>query len=200
MKPAHHPSLPRFIKSVVDVELLPTDRPHIALFGRSNVGKSTLLNTLTKIKISKTSSTPGRTQMVNMFEMEPKWYLVDMPGYGYAKASKDTRQKLEDLILAYLNASPPLALVCLIIDARRGEPTDLDREMIEGLNEHGFPFVLVLNKIDTLTRQEIQTMMTKLSQEFQPAQLIPFSSKTNVGREALLHAIHQSLRSHQKSS
>src|SRR5690349_474674 len=115
-----------FLKSAPHIEDLPeSNKPHIAFVGRSNVGKSSLLNDLAGTKgLAKVSSQPGRTQMVNLFDVDNRFFLVDLPGYGYAKASKTARDRYSDLIRDYLWQAHQIRLVVLVIDSRLG-PTDL---------------------------------------------------------------------------
>ncbi|MCL4142226.1 UNVERIFIED_CONTAM: hypothetical protein GTU68_051665, partial [Idotea baltica] len=128
----------------------PPDLPEFAFIGRSNVGKSSLINMLCGRKqIAKTSSTPGKTQLINHFLVDEQWYIVDLPGYGYAKVSKKERLKWKHFIDAYLINRPSLQCVLLLIDVRiPAQKSDI--EFANWLGEHGIPFVIVFTKSDKL--------------------------------------------------
>src|SRR5215207_7675651 len=139
----------KFICSNTTVEKCPeTLLPEYAFIGRSNVGKSSLINMLTNHKkLAKTSSFPGKTQLINHFMINNAWYLVDLPGYGWAKVSKESREKWSKMIRAYLQNRKNLACVFLLIDSRH-EPQKPDLEFINQLGTMGVPFVLVFTKTD----------------------------------------------------
>lgn len=142
-----------FVRSVVKVEDLPKDNfPEIAFVGRSNVGKSSLLNALMKKKLAYTSATPGKTREINYFRINQKFYFVDLPGYGYAKVSKAEHARWKELLEAYLQNRPQLKLCLLLIDARH--PTmENDKQMAEFLYFYGRRFAIVLTKMDKLKKQ-----------------------------------------------
>ncbi len=132
--------------------------PEIAFIGRSNVGKSSLINALTKQKaLAKVSNTPGRTQQLNFFRLADRFLLVDMPGYGYAKADKAAVADWNDLIDTYLRERPTLKRLCLLIDARHGLK-DNDRDFMETLREYAVPYVVALTKIDKLKKGELEAV------------------------------------------
>ena len=124
--------------------------PEFAFIGRSNVGKSSLINRLTNHgSLAKTSATPGKTQLINHFIINNNWYLVDLPGYGYAKASKVSRRKFSNLITDYIAHREQLTLLFVLLDARL-EPQAIDLDFINKLGEGGIPFALVFTKADKL--------------------------------------------------
>lgn len=184
-----------FIKSAIQIDDLPkSDKPHIAFVGRSNVGKSSLLNHLTGQKgLARESATPGRTQTINVFEVSNRYYLIDLPGYGYAKTSKEKRAGFGDMIRDYLWFAKHLKLVLLIIDARIG-PTDLDREMIAYLESGKIPFVMVVNKVDKLSHSEFIRAMQQLEATYPSTVLIPHSNVTGKGNGEINEVIAKALR------
>jgi GTP-binding protein len=145
-----------FIKSSAKTEQCPeSDRPEYAFVGRSNVGKSSLINLLTmKKKLAMTSENPGKTKLINHFLVDNTWYLVDLPGYGYAKVSKAERKTFEPLIKSYLLSRSNLACLFLLIDIRH-EPLEQDLEFIRFLGENMVAFNLVFTKADKLSEWEV---------------------------------------------
>ncbi len=141
-----------FVKSVVKIEDLPRDNfPEIAFVGRSNVGKSSLLNALMRKKLAYTSATPGKTREIHYFRINRKLYFVDLPGYGYAKVSKAEQARWKDLLETYLQNRPQLKLCLLLVDARH--PTmENDKQMAEFLYFYGRRFAIVLTKLDKLKK------------------------------------------------
>lgn len=132
------------------------EMPQFAFVGRSNVGKSSLINALTaRNKLAKTSSTPGRTRLINIFEINHEFYLVDLPGYGYAKASKTQQESWQSLIGGYLQFSGSLKRVFVLLDSRI-KPTEKDKQMLSYLYAFQIPFSIVLTKTDKLNRSELQ--------------------------------------------
>lgn len=146
-----------FVKSAADPKDAPADRlPQVAFAGRSNVGKSSLMNALLHRKnLVKTSVTPGKTQLLNFFLINERFYLVDLPGYGYARVPESEKKKWKGRIEGYMTGSPSLRGVVLLLDLRRA-PSPLDRMMVEWLAHHAIPFVLVGTKADKLSRSEEQ--------------------------------------------
>ncbi len=147
----------RFIKSAPDLQHCPEDGlPEIAMAGRSNVGKSSLINSLTKRKnLAKTSNTPGKTRMINYYLIENRFYLVDLPGYGFAKVSRKERNRWGKVMQEWFLKRTTLTLTLLLIDSRH-KPTALDSDMIEWLAGYRIPFALVLTKCDKLSNNKQQ--------------------------------------------
>lgn len=168
-----------------------TRLPEVAFAGRSNVGKSSLLNRLVRRKaFARVSRTPGRTREINFFEVNGTFVLADLPGYGYARISKDRRAEWRPLIEGYLRRSPTLRGVVLLIDSRR-DPSDDDLQMLDFLSEIGTPTIIAVTKIDKLSARERETRLRELTGllELDEDQVIPFSAHTGVGRDELASAI-----------
>ncbi|HPD53500.1 MAG: ribosome biogenesis GTP-binding protein YihA/YsxC [Bacteroidota bacterium] len=145
-----------FIVSNTSVAKCPAaDRPEFAFIGRSNVGKSSLINMLTVRKgLAKTSATPGKTQLINHFLVNNAWYLVDLPGYGYARTSQSTKAGWDKMIRDYLLKRENLMTVFVLVDVRH-EPQKIDVEFINWLGEQGVPFCIVFTKADKLSKQQV---------------------------------------------
>lgn len=143
-------------------QLPPTGLPEVAMAGRSNVGKSSLINALTgQGDLARTSNTPGRTQQINLFDLDDRLTLVDLPGYGFAQAPKDVVKRWTELVFAYLRGRPSLMRVCLLIDARHG-PKPIDEEVMDLLARAAVPFQPVLTKADLVRRAELEAQLTEL--------------------------------------
>lgn len=183
-----------FIVGAVGNGDLPTDDlAEVAFAGRSNVGKSSLINRLVqRKKVARTSSTPGKTQQLNYYRVNSRFYLVDLPGYGYVKGGVALRQKLGRLAETYLEERPQLRAVVQLVDARHG-PTDLDLSMIEWLRQQRRPFLLVFTKADKLTRNKLRQRFAQLDQENTLAGLsfVPFSAVSGQGIEDIWEWIVQ---------
>ena len=164
--------------------------PQIAFVGRSNVGKSSLINALTQRKeLAISSSTPGRTQQLNFFLINEEVYFVDLPGYGYARVGMKRLEKIRRMIMWYLEQSgAPLSLVVLIVDASVGLK-DFDKEMLSLLRENGLPFVVVANKSDKVKAKDKVKAERALLDGLGGADVIHFSAKTGKGKEDLLERI-----------
>lgn len=145
-----------FVISNTDVSKCPKESlPEYAFIGRSNVGKSSLINMLTgQNKLAKTSGRPGKTQLINHFKINENWFLVDLPGYGYAKVSKSLRQTFEDFIKNYFLLREQLVCTFILIDSRL-EPQKIDLEFMEFLGENSIPFCMVFTKTDKLTQSQL---------------------------------------------
>ena len=170
--------------------------PEYAFIGRSNVGKSSLINMLTQKKgLAKTSQTPGKTQLINHFLINEKWYIVDLPGYGYAKSSKSNRGEWERFIKYYLKNRESLQCVFVLIDSRV-PPQKVDLNFCFWLGEHSIPFLLVFTKADKQSKHKTAQTISAFNKEFLgffeevPRQFIT-SSETQDGREDLLSFIDQ---------
>ena len=171
----------------------PGTLPQVAFSGRSNVGKSSLINTLlrrTRAKIARVSATPGKTQALNFYRVNDRFFLVDLPGYGFARVPQATRDAWGSLIEGYLAGSRHLRGVVHLVDARHA-PTRHDRQMVAYLAEIGVPALIVMNKMDKLSRSERRKALDRAAEtlEVEEAQLVAFSSKTGEGRDELLEAI-----------
>lgn len=184
-----------FVISNSQVSKCPTTGlPEYAFIGRSNVGKSSLINMLTGKKgLAMTSQKPGKTQLINHFIINGAWYLVDLPGYGYARLSKDGREKLKTMIEDYTLERKELVCLFVLVDSRH-EPQKIDLEFIQWLGEEGVPFALVFTKADKLTKgrlaANLEAYKARLLEEWE--ELPPIfitSSEQQLGRDELLSYI-----------
>lgn len=184
----------KFVTSVADKsKILIDDKSQIAFVGRSNVGKSSLLNMLcNNSKLAKTSSTPGRTRLVNYFLINDSFYFVDLPGYGYAKASKGMVYGWQSLLEPYLLNNPKLKCVCVLVDIRH-DPTSQDEEMISFLNYYQIPYILIATKADKFGKSKIKPMANKVANYLKVASgnVYPVSSENGYGKEQLLTKLEQ---------
>ena len=147
-----------FVVSNSDASKCPAERiPEYAFIGRSNVGKSSLINSLTGHKsLAKTSSKPGKTQLINHFKINQNWFLVDLPGYGYARVSKSTKQVFQQFITDYFNTREQLVCAFVLIDIRH-EPQKIDLEFMAWMAENGVPFCIVFTKADKLGKTKVHS-------------------------------------------
>lgn len=169
----------------------PAELPEVAFAGRSNVGKSSLLNKLMKRKaFARVSNTPGRTREIHFFNVNREFVLADLPGYGYARISKERKAEWKPLIEGYLKDSPVLAGVVQLLDVRH-DPTEDDRQMLDFLAELGVPTLFALTKVDKLKKAEVAPRVKALcdSLGLDVDQVIPFSSQTGAGRDELASAL-----------
>lgn len=186
-----------FSISSATVSQCPKDtKPEYAFIGRSNVGKSSLINMLCNHKgLAKTSATPGKTLLINHFIINNEWYLVDLPGYGFAKRSKTQRDKLEQMISSYILQRRQLTNVFVLVDIRH-DPQQIDREFIDWLGKSGIPFAIIFTKADKLApskmNQQAEAYMSKLEDtwEILPPYFISSAEKA-YGRDEILDYIDQ---------
>lgn len=172
------------------------DKPEYAFIGRSNVGKSSLINKITGIKgLAKTSGKPGKTQLINHFIVNDEWYLVDLPGYGYASIPLKVKKKWETMISGYLQTRKNLLIIFVLIDVRHS-PQKKDIDFIENLAEHQMPFALIFTKSDKLTSRKLKENLAAyrkhLSESWEelPPNFVT-SSETGLGAEEILDFIEQ---------
>jgi len=184
----------RFVKSAKQANDFPKDRkPEIVFCGRSNSGKSSLLNALTNSEgLARTSSTPGRTQLINFFLVDGQTYYVDLPGYGYARAPKGIRDTWGEMIEGYLRNREQLKLAILLVDSRI-PPTDSDRTMKEWLDHFGIPNLIVLTKSDKISRNELTKALKQGAETLQTKEIIAFSAITDFGKDAILKKIRDAI-------
>ena len=185
----------KFISSSTSIKQCPQKEniPEYAFIGRSNVGKSSLINFLTNSKTAKISSTPGKTQLINHFLINKSWYLVDLPGYGYAKTSKQKRLEFNTFTKKYLLNRKNLICVFVLIDIRLS-PQKMDIEFINWLGYNEVPFIRVFSKCDKINKEKMQQIITQHEEilmkywETSPEYIIS-SSKRKLGRELILNKI-----------
>ena len=175
-----------------------SDLPEFAFIGRSNVGKSSLINTLTHVAgLARVSSTPGKTQLINIFTINGRWHLVDLPGYGYAKVGQKKRAKFSSAIADYLRNRPNLQGTFILIDARL-TPQTIDLEFIHWMISGGLPFILIFTKADKVSEGAVQANIDAFMSRLQemtddtPTMLVS-SSKTGKGRREILSLIDAAL-------
>lgn len=192
----------RFVISNTDVSKCPdTGMPEYAFIGRSNVGKSSLINMLTGRKsLAMTSAIPGKTMLINHFVVDDSWYIVDLPGYGYARRSREARGDIERIIKEYILRRDAMTCLFLLIDCRH-EPQKIDLEFIDFLGENGVPFALVFTKADKVTKTALarnveayKALLRETWEELPP--LFVTSSEAKTGREELLDYIDMINRSY----
>ena len=185
-----------FVISNTDINKCPADgKPEYAFIGRSNVGKSSLINMLAGRHIAMTSQTPGKTLLINHFIINNEWYLVDLPGYGYAKRDKATLRQIGTIIKSYISKRLSLTNLFVLIDIRH-EPQRVDMEFIEWLGENGIPFSIVFTKCDKLSQTKananIEAYMARLAEQWEelPRYFVS-SSENNIGKEEILDYIEE---------
>ena len=186
-----------FIKSAFQEDHYPPpDRPEIAFAGRSNVGKSSLINVLVnRKKIAKTSSRPGRTQALNFFKVEDRLYLVDLPGYGFARVPPRVKKSWSKMVETYFRKRSNLKAVVIILDIRR-DPSRGDMDLLDWLKQFGIEFILVLTKADKLSRNKCFVRMKSINIELEGIisdSPVIFSAKTREGREEIWGKIERAI-------
>lgn len=189
-----------FVASYPRESMCPTDgKPEFAFIGRSNVGKSSLINMLTDRKqLAKVSGTPGKTQLLNFFDVDTTWYLVDLPGYGYARTSKSQRSVFQKMIETYMKVRSTLALAFILIDIRH-PLQKIDSDFINWCGENQVPFALIFTKSDKITKNQVlghaNTILKELKKTWQelPPHFIT-SAETSAGKEDVLNYIGEVLK------
>jgi GTP-binding protein len=187
----------RFLASATDAAHFPAPSlPEVAFLGRSNVGKSSVINSLLNDKVARTSSTPGRTRSINFFEIrwpgrpQPELIFADLPGYGYAKISREISAEWPKFIEPYLADRPTLALCVSLIDANV-PPQQSDRQLLDFLSASGRNFLIIATKSDRMSNNQLRNALKKLKDEYPAAQMLAYSSKTDAGREDLWKVIRK---------
>jgi GTP-binding protein len=187
--------LARFMLSASDLTHFPSPGvPEIAFLGRSNVGKSSVINSLVGAKLARTSNTPGRTRSINFYEVRragqprPEMLFADLPGYGYAKVSREIAADWARFVDPYLHQRPALALCLALVDANI-PPQESDAQLLEFLSSKGRPHAIVATKCDRLSGNELQNAMRTLGQAYGGVPIIAFSAKTGTGKDELWQQI-----------
>jgi len=171
--------------------------PEVAFLGRSNVGKSSVINSLIGTKLARTSSTPGRTRSVNFFEIRwpgkprPELIFADLPGYGYAKISREVSREWPRFIEPYLNDRPTLALCLVLIDINV-PPQESDRQLLSFLNSSNREFLVIATKSDRLSNNQLSNAVGRMKDAYQAATVVAFSANTGAGRDTVWNRIRQS--------
>jgi GTP-binding protein len=198
--------LSRFMMSASDAARFPAAvLPEVAFLGRSNVGKSSVINSLVGSKVAKTSSTPGRTRSINFFEIrwagkpEPELIFTDLPGYGYAKISREISQQWPSFIDPYLKERSSLALCVVLVDVNV-PPQPGDRQLLDFLSGIGRPTLIVATKSDRQSGNQLRNSLQTLAQEYPHANVIPFSARTGEGREEVWRQIRSGVETHSRRS
>ncbi|RMA93035.1 ribosome biogenesis GTP-binding protein YihA/YsxC [Hydrogenothermus marinus] len=185
-----------FIKSAVKPEdYPPPDKPEVAIVGRSNVGKSSLINSLLNKKIAKVSATPGKTRLINFFKINDNFYFVDLPGYGYASVSKAERKKWQKMMDLYFQTRENLKLVILLVDSRH-KPTNLDFIMKEYLEALEIPYIVVGTKLDKLNQSEKAKAKKIIKEVLELDDTIPViltSAKEKINLDQVLFYVNQAI-------
>ena len=191
--------LARFMLSASDLTHFPPPSvPEIAFLGRSNVGKSSLINALVGAKLARTSNTPGRTRSINFFEVRragqprPELLFADLPGYGYAKISREISEDWARFVDPYLHQRPSLALCMALVDSNI-PPQESDGQLLEFLTTRGRPHAIVATKCDRLSGNQLAQAMRKLGEAYGAVPIVAFSAKTGTGKEELWRQIRASI-------
>jgi GTP-binding protein len=194
--------LARFMMAATDANQFPAPSvPEIAFLGRSNVGKSSVINSLLGTKIAKTSSTPGRTRSINFFEIRwpgkpaPELIFADLPGYGYAKISREISSQWPSFVDPYLQGRPCLALCLALVDVNV-PPQASDGQLLDFLSASGRSLLIVATKADRLSSNQLRNSLETLKREYPMARVVAYSAKTGAGREELWQEIRQAVENH----
>ncbi len=190
--------------SAVNVEHFPAPAvPEVAFLGRSNVGKSSVINSLLGAKIAKTSSTPGRTRSINFFEVRwpgkpnPEVVFADLPGYGYSRVPREVSSQWSGFIEPYLKERRSLALCLALVDLNV-PPQESDKQLLEYLRSEGRPFLMVGTKADKLSGNTLRKSLDAFTQEIPDLRIVPYSARTGLGRDDLWREIRSAAESHGK--
>ena len=193
--------LARFMMAATDASQFPAPAlPEVAFLGRSNVGKSSVINSLLAAKVAKTSSTPGRTRSINFFEIRwpgkprPELIFSDLPGYGYARVAREISQQWPGFVEPYLRERPCLALCLALVDVNV-PPQASDRQLLEFLSASGRPFLIVATKSDRLSANQLRNSLQTLTQEHPGIRIVPYSARLRTGREELWQEIRLAVES-----
>ncbi|MGI6369058.1 MAG: YihA family ribosome biogenesis GTP-binding protein [Ignavibacteria bacterium] len=187
-----------FIKGAVAPDQFPElNLPEVGFIGRSNVGKSSLINSIVMRKnLARISSTPGKTREINFFLVQEKWVLVDMPGYGYAAVGKSHRKKWAILNNIYIQERKPLKFVCILIDGRH-DPMPIDLELIENLENIGRKYLIILTKCDKISKKNIVARKEQIENIVSLCnhciEVLPYSTVSNLGRNELIGIIKKNI-------
>src|SRR5260370_21588663 len=197
--------LSRFMTAATHVDRFPAPAvPEVAFLGRSNVGKSSVINSLLGSKIAKTSSTPGRTRSINFFEVrwpgkpQPEVVFADLPGYGYSRVSREVSGQWSSFVDPYLNERRCLALCLALVDLNV-PPQESDRQLLEYLKSAARPFLMVGTKADKLSGNQLRMVLAHLSQTVPDLRIVPYSARTGSGREELWREIRSAIEGHVSS-
>jgi GTP-binding protein len=191
--------LARFMLAATDAAHFPAPvLPEVAFLGRSNVGKSSVINSLVGAKLAKTSSTPGRTRSINFYELrwpgkpQPEMIFTDLPGYGYAKISREISSQWPSFIEPYLKERPCLALCLVLIDVNV-PPQESDQQLAEFLSVSGRPFVVVATKSDKLSSNQLSNSLRTLAESLPEAKIVSYSARTGTGQSELWQQIREAV-------
>ena len=184
----------KFKLSAVSLKNIPNDLPEIAFVGRSNVGKSSFINSLLSQKIARTSTTPGRTRLINYFLINESFYFVDLPGYGFHSAGKQNEKLWATLIEDYLNSSNNIKRIFLLVDIRH-IPTEQDKQMLMYLSYTAKHFTIIATKCDKVAKSKVNIYIKKIADAFciTTASIIPYSIQKQGAREQILDIIEKSM-------
>lgn len=188
---------PKFEISATNPKQYPSGNlPEIVLVGKSNVGKSSFINTvLNRKKLARTSSQPGKTRLINFYNIDNKFYFVDLPGYGYSKMSKEEQEKVGKFIEEYLSIRNQISLIIFLVDIRH-DPTENDKLMYNYIIKSGFPCIILVNKADKIAVTKVQSTVLDLQKKINPIRdipTLPFSSERKIYTEEVLNLISKNL-------